>query len=111
MKIRAVCVPLNYRLRGREIEYIIDNSDARAIFCGGEFVPEIAALMDGFRGIVPGGYVVVGDARDPRFAGYEDLIAKASASDPEVVVIATPSSMISEAMQREKASSAAFEAT
>ena len=82
-KIGVVMVPLNYRLRGREIEYIVDNSDARALVCGAEFVPEIASVMDQLRGIVRGGYVVVGASDDGRFARYEDLLAAQPATEPE----------------------------
>jgi long-chain acyl-CoA synthetase len=81
-KAGLVTVPLNYRLRGREIEYIVDNSDARALLCGDEFVPEITPIMEQLPGIVPGGYVVVGEARDPRFARYEDLLTVQPTTEP-----------------------------
>jgi long-chain acyl-CoA synthetase len=81
-KTGLVTVPLNYRLRGREIEYIIDNSDARAIVAGDEFVSEIAPLMEHLPGIVPGGYIVVGERSDARFARYEDLLAPQPTTDP-----------------------------
>jgi long-chain acyl-CoA synthetase len=81
-KIGAVIVPLNYRLRGREIEYILNNADARALLCGEEFVGEIVALMDTLPGIVRGGYVVVGDAHDGRFTRYEHLLAAQPTTEP-----------------------------
>ena len=82
-KTGLVTVPLNYRLRGREIEYIVDNSDTSAIVCGAEFVGEIASVMDRLGGIVPGGYVVVGERGDARFAPYEDLLAAEPTTTPE----------------------------
>ncbi len=82
-KIGAVMVPLNYRLRGREVEYIVDNSDARALVCGAEFVPEVASVMERLRGIVRGGYVVVGESGDSRFARYEALLVAQPSTEPE----------------------------
>jgi acyl-CoA synthetase (AMP-forming)/AMP-acid ligase II len=83
LKSGVVTVPLNYRMRGREIEYIVTNSDSRALICGAEFIPEIAPVMEELSGIVPGGFVVVGDRdSDGRFTGYEDLLAVQAASEP-----------------------------
>jgi len=82
-KIGAVIVPLNYRLRGREIEYIVNNSDARALICGAEFVPEVSAVTSAMPGIAADAYVVVGgDGRDSRFTDYETLLAGQSTDEP-----------------------------
>ncbi len=81
-KIGVITVPLNYRLRGREVEYIVTNSDSRAVICGEEFVAEIASVIDQLAGIVPGGYVVVGESRDRRFRSYEDLLGAEPTSEP-----------------------------
>ncbi len=93
-KIGLITVPLNYRLRGREIEYIVNNSDARAIVFGEEFAPEITPIMDQLGGVVRGGYVVVGAARDPRFTRYDALIADRPSEEPEEVATAGLNSMI-----------------
>jgi len=83
-KTGVITVPLGYRLRGREIEYIVNNSDARALVFGEEFAPEIAAVMSSLSGIVPGGYVMVGAGeRDGHFNRYEDLLAVQPTSEPE----------------------------
>jgi long-chain acyl-CoA synthetase len=82
VKTGLVTVPLNYRLRGREIAYIVDNSDARALVCAADLVPEIAGVMDGLSGVVPGGWVAVGDAGDSRFTDYERLLADEPADEP-----------------------------
>src|SRR2546426_2188746 len=83
-KIGVVIVPLNYRLRGREIEYIVNNADARALVCGEEFVPEITPIMSVLPGIVPGGYIVVGArTRDARFMDYDRLLEAQPTSEPE----------------------------
>jgi long-chain acyl-CoA synthetase len=84
VKTGLVTVPLNYRLRGREIQYIVENSDARALVIGEEFVPEVTTILDDLAGIVPGGVVVVGRAAPPApFRGYEAFIAGQPTSDPD----------------------------
>jgi acyl-CoA synthetase (AMP-forming)/AMP-acid ligase II len=83
-KTGIITVPLGYRLRGHEIEYIVNNSDSRALVFGAEFAPEIAAVMSSLSGIVPGGYVMAGTSdRDGRFSRYEDLLAVQPTSEPE----------------------------
>ena len=83
-KTGIVTVPLNYRLRGREIEYIVTNSDSRAVIFGEEFAPEIGSVMDDLAGIVPGGYVVVGAAGgNGRFTDYEAVLAGQPTAEPE----------------------------
>ncbi|MEO6026372.1 MAG: AMP-binding protein [Candidatus Binatia bacterium] len=83
VKTGLVTVPLNYRLRGREIQYIVDNSDARALIVGEEFLPEIQPILTDMRGIVEGGHVMVGRGMAPTpFRDYEGFIASQPASDP-----------------------------
>lgn len=83
MKTGLVTVPLNYRLLGREIQYIVDNSDARALVVGAEFLPEIQPILHDLPGLVTGGCIVVGHAAPPApFRDYEDLIAAEPTADP-----------------------------
>ena len=83
VKTGIVTVPLNYRLRGREIQYILDNSDARALVIGEEFVPEVTGILDELGGIVAGGLVVVGrETPPPPFRDYEAWIAGQPTNEP-----------------------------
>ena len=82
-KAGLIIVPLNYRLRGREIEYIMNNSDAKALLFGEEFAPEIVPIMDQLTGVVPGGYVVIGAPPDARFKEYEAFIADQPEDEPK----------------------------
>jgi long-chain acyl-CoA synthetase len=83
VKAGFVTVPLNYRLRGREIQYIVDNSDARALVVGEEFVPEFQTILADLRGIVPGGFIAVGRGKPPApFRDYETLLADQPTDDP-----------------------------
>jgi long-chain acyl-CoA synthetase len=82
-KIGVVTVPLNYRLRGREIEYIVNNSDARALICGAEFTPEVTSIMPALPGVVGGGYVAVGGRDGDGFTDYERLLAGQPTTEPD----------------------------
>src|SRR5947209_17782 len=42
-KLFCVSTPMNYRLRGAEIVYLLNDSGARVVFAGPEFVPHIEA--------------------------------------------------------------------
>src|SRR4051812_3526917 len=93
-KVALVPVPLNYRLRAREIEYIMNNSDAKALVFGEEFAPEILPIMDELGGVAPGGYVVVGAPPDDRFTDYETFIADQPETEPPDPPAAGLNSMI-----------------
>jgi len=83
-KTGLVTVPLNYRLTAREIQYIVDNSDARALVVGAEFLDTIAPILDQMPGLVAGGHIVVGATAPPApFRDYEALLAAQPAADPE----------------------------
>lgn len=77
-KMRAAPCNVNYRYVEAELEYLIDNSDARAVL----FDAALAERFDHVRGRLPGVrlWVQVGEGDAPTWAvGYEDLIA---ASNP-----------------------------
>ena len=46
-----VAVPINARLHAREIAYIVQNSEARALIYGAEYQDSIAAHSEGFAGL------------------------------------------------------------
>ena len=69
-----VAVPLNFRLTGPEIAYILGHAEVGAVITGSEF----CATVDGIRdqlAVPSGAFVVLGEAADPGWVGYEDLIA------------------------------------
>jgi long-chain acyl-CoA synthetase len=82
-KLGLVTVPVNYRLRGQEVRYILDNADARAFVCGADLVAEVGGALDDVPSIAPGGLIAVGDTTDRRFCDYERLLAAEPASEPE----------------------------
>src|SRR5450756_1262150 len=57
-KTGIVIVPINFRLVGKDIEYIVNNSDAKMLMVDNEFVPLIEDIRPGLGNIAGGGYVV-----------------------------------------------------
>jgi fatty-acyl-CoA synthase/long-chain acyl-CoA synthetase len=79
-KAQAVGVPVNFRLREAEIAYIIQDSGARVVCAGPEFVEHVEAARAHLRG--DGVLVALGDeAPPPGWTRMSDLVA-AQPADP-----------------------------
>ncbi|MDP2839141.1 MAG: class I adenylate-forming enzyme family protein, partial [Syntrophales bacterium] len=85
-KTGIVIVPINFRLVGKDIEYIVNNSDAKMLMVDSEFVPLIEEIRPGLGNIAGGGYVVVGGKREG-YVEYERLIEGSADKEPEVEVL------------------------
>jgi acyl-CoA synthetase (AMP-forming)/AMP-acid ligase II len=81
-----VAVPINFRLTGPEVAYIVEHCEARAFIVQDDLRP----LVDGIRrelSIDGGRYVLFASAApQPQWRDYEALIAAAPASPPDVRV-------------------------
>jgi acyl-CoA synthetase (AMP-forming)/AMP-acid ligase II len=81
-----VMVPINFRLLGSDIQFIVDNSEAEAFIVHHDLVDR----LDGIRAnlaIPEGRYIHFGGDRTPAgYRAYEELIAAGSTSDPPVQV-------------------------
>jgi fatty-acyl-CoA synthase/long-chain acyl-CoA synthetase len=84
-KLFCVATPMNYRLRGAEIAYLLNDSGARVVFAGPEFVPHIEAARpqvedaDGRTFIA----VIGDDEPPPGWESFERLLAGATEEEPE----------------------------
>jgi acyl-CoA synthetase (AMP-forming)/AMP-acid ligase II len=85
LKLGAVLVPINYRLTGNEIKYVIDNSEATAIFFGKEFRITIADIYKKLKNIRL--FVGVGLDRDEAAHDYEVFLATGTPAEPGVMVV------------------------
>ena len=85
-KTGLVIVPINFRLVGKDIEYIVNNSDAKMLMVDNEFVPLIEDIRPRLGNIAGGGYVVVGGKREG-YVEYERLIEGSADKEPEVEVL------------------------
>ena len=80
-KLEAIGVPVNFRLRGAELAYVINDSGAGVICAGPEFVDEVEAA----RPEVKGERVfatLAGAPAPPGWLSFETLVAAASTEQP-----------------------------
>ena len=80
-KTGIVIVPVNFRLAGREIEYIVNNSDAVAIFVHEQFTGTLEQIRAELVNIRAERYFVVGGPLDG-YREYEALIREGSSQEP-----------------------------
>jgi fatty-acyl-CoA synthase/long-chain acyl-CoA synthetase len=79
----AVGVPVNFRLRGSEIAYVLNDSGARGIVAGPEMVPLVEAARPDITGEV---FYIAMDGDAPQaWLSYPDLMAAAPTDRPEGV--------------------------
>jgi len=74
-------VPLNYRLSGRELTYILNHSEARALFFGQKYLPVIEEIKRDLEYVA---HLVCIDAAPAGIPHYESLLKMASDAEPEV---------------------------
>jgi acyl-CoA synthetase (AMP-forming)/AMP-acid ligase II len=84
-KTGLIIVPINFRLVGQEVSYIVNNSDARALIVHDEFAPVVRKIRAELSNIKADNYFVVGEPQE-NFKPYETLITQGSADEPDAVV-------------------------
>ncbi|MGC8494648.1 MAG: class I adenylate-forming enzyme family protein [Syntrophobacteraceae bacterium] len=80
-KTGIIIVPINFRLVGREIEYIVNNSDAVALFVDLQFTQTVDEIRGELKGIAPERYFVVGGPREG-YREYDAFLSGGSALEP-----------------------------
>jgi acyl-CoA synthetase (AMP-forming)/AMP-acid ligase II len=75
----AVGVPMNHRLTAEEVAYILDNSDASAVFVGDAFLPMAERVRGGAR---VKHWITLGAERRPWAAAFDELLARGSDAPP-----------------------------
>jgi acyl-CoA synthetase (AMP-forming)/AMP-acid ligase II len=84
-KSGLVIVPINFRLVGPEISYIVNNSDAKAFIVHDQFAHEVDRVKAELTNIAAADYFVVGKNL-AGYRDYEELISDGSAEEPNVEV-------------------------
>lgn len=79
-KIGALSVPLNFRLKEEELQYIIDNSDSSFFFFSAQFRELVDKIIPRLRKVKK--YLQVGGTQE-----YEETLAKASPGEPPIEVL------------------------
>ena len=81
-----VAVPINFRLVGPEIRYIVENCEAGALIVQDELIDAIEPVRDTLP-LSPDKFIIFGtNRRHAGYRAYEDLIAAASDRPPAVTV-------------------------
>jgi len=85
-KAGLVVVPINWRHIDKEVAYVVDNSDAKALIVGEDFIDCIERIRGGFEKVGRDNYISVGSQRFDGYIDYESLIAESSGTAPDVQV-------------------------
>jgi acyl-CoA synthetase (AMP-forming)/AMP-acid ligase II len=95
-KLQCVATPMNYRLRGEEIAYLLNDSGARVIVAGPEFVEHIDAARPLVQGVEDRRWVAsAGDGAPPAgWESYEALLARGREGEPMTLSGITGPTMI-----------------
>ena len=80
-KLRLVGVPVNYRLRGAEIAYVLKDSGAKVVCAGREHVDIVDAARADVKGDVR--FIAIGEDAPPGWLSYQELMADAPAQPPD----------------------------
>lgn len=83
-KIGAVWTPVNSNYVGREAEYILNDSDAIALFVSPAFVDKVKTIRKNLKNVKH--YIVFGQDELEGMIAYEPLLAGATDRDPEIEV-------------------------
>ncbi len=84
-KTGLIIVPINFRLVSSEVEYIADNSDAKAFIVHDEFTATLDPIKAVLKNISAQNYIVVGQAVEG-YKPYEDFIKGSADSEPDAEV-------------------------
>jgi acyl-CoA synthetase (AMP-forming)/AMP-acid ligase II len=85
-KAGLVAVPVNFRLLGPEIRYIVENCEAAALIVQDDLVGSVEEIRSELP-IAPRNYLHFGrSVCPPGYRGYEDLLAAARDGEPRVPV-------------------------
>jgi long-chain acyl-CoA synthetase len=81
-KLGAIATPINYHFKSSEIEYIVDNSDAKAFVYSAEFVraDQLAPVLDRLDKVAI--QLCVGQAESARGLEYESFLAQQRDDEP-----------------------------
>ena len=72
-KIGVVVVTINWRLIGTEIEYVVNNSDAKAMLLDEEFIEVVDSIKTNLREICS--FISVGQDAHEGYTGFEGLVS------------------------------------
>ncbi|MBT8356319.1 MAG: acyl--CoA ligase [Desulfobacterales bacterium] len=84
-KTGLIIVPINFRLVSTDVDYIANNSDAKAFIVHDQFTATVDPIKSKLNNISAENYIVVGEEQ-AGYIEYETFIANSSHSEPDTVV-------------------------
>jgi acyl-CoA synthetase (AMP-forming)/AMP-acid ligase II len=75
-KVSLIAVPVNYRLRGSEVAYVLNDSRTSVVVAGPDFVDAVDAARSDVVGDCR--FIALGEHTPPDWLAYEELMAEAS---------------------------------
>ncbi len=85
-KSGIIIVPINFRLISSEVEYIVDNSDAKAFVVHDQFTAAVEPIRANLKNIPAKNYVIVGKPQEG-YQPYEEFIQDSMDSEPDTEVV------------------------
>jgi len=85
-KIGVVGAPVSWRFVEKEVEYVVNNCDAKAMILYEEFVDCVNSIRSSLTRIDAKNYVIVGKTAPKGYASYEKLIEDSPNISPQVKV-------------------------
>lgn len=82
-KIGAIITPFNYRLIGRELTFLLNDSEANTLIIGKDFVETMGPFRPELKFIK--NYICIGD-KPEGMINYDELVNRSSTKKPEVKV-------------------------
>jgi fatty-acyl-CoA synthase len=82
-KAALAVVPINFRLIGSEVRYIVENSEAKAIIVQDDLLDRVEAIR-AERVIAEDKYIHFGGRTPPGYRAYEGLVAAGARSEPSI---------------------------
>src|SRR5258708_10400473 len=82
-KAGLVVVPINFRLIGSEVRYIVENSEAKAVIVQDDLLDRVETIR-AERLIAEDKYIHFGARTPPGYRSYEDLVAAGARAEPSI---------------------------
>jgi acyl-CoA synthetase (AMP-forming)/AMP-acid ligase II len=84
-KAGIIIVPINFRLVSAEVEYIVNNSDAKVMVVHDQFAHIVEPIRSDLKNIDAKNYIIVGKPQDG-YLPYENFISASTDTEPDTDV-------------------------
>ena len=82
-KCGAVLVPVNFRLAGPEVAYVVNDAEAQLLFVGADFYPLVEKIRDELKTVRQ---IIALDGGHPTWRAYDAWLAAQVTSDPNLPI-------------------------